>query len=237
MNTNLRLAFSLFLLFIASTSFGQKQYVIQDLESWSHLGLDYKLNKKFKLGAEQQFRFQENSSKLQQFFTEVGAEYSPIKALEFGLRYRLISVRDYDNENVAILSNQDRFQLYTGYSHDIGRFDLKYRLAVQRRRDIFIGDAVDRDPTSKFRFRFDLGYNIKDWKWDPEISSEIFRFMKEESKTWDKFRFTIGTSRKFKDIGKLNLFYRIEKELTGTYPQTTYILGAGFTFKLAKNDK
>lgn len=237
MNTNLRLAFSLFLLLISSSGFGQKQYVIQDLESWSHLGLDYKLNKKFKLGAEQQFRFQENSSKLQQFFTEIGAEYSPIKPLEFGIRYRLISERDFDNENNPLLNNQDRFQVYAGYRHDIGRFDLKYRFAFQRRRDVFISDGLDRDPTPKIRLRFDLAYNIKDWKWDPEVSTEIFRFVKNDSKSWDKIRFTLSTSRKISDLGKLSLFYRIEKELNGTYPQTTYILGAGFTFKLAKNDK
>lgn len=228
----------LFLAFYIQSSFSQDgQWVTtRDLETWGSLKIKYKINKKWKIAIEEQFRFSNNSSELDNYFTELNTDYSFNKNVFGGIGFRYIRENDNVGETQGY-ENHTRLHFDLGYKHELQRFELEYRLRFQTKNELDISKEEGDYANNHLRFKVGLGYNIKKWKLDPEFSSEIFRhYEKGEENGFNKIRFTIGTKYKTKSFGNIGAFYRIERELNVNYPKTTFILGVKYTYTL-KNKK
>jgi hypothetical protein len=83
------------------------------------------------------------------------------------------------------------------------------------------------------RFKTSVGYNIKGWKLDPEISAELFNhFEKNEENGFDKYRLSIGTDYDLKKYGKINLYYQFEKELNTSNPSILNVIGLKYKYTI-----
>lgn len=229
--TNKKIWFSTLLvcmLFIAN-GFSQDENDTSDLENWTAINLKYKLNKKWSFDIEGQLRLKEDISEISEYFTELNTTYSISKGFKIGAGIRYIK----ENDNVGKIQGYEdhfRFHVDASYKHKINDFTLKYRLRYQNKNEL----GVDDYDNQHFRFKTSLEYNFKNWKLDPIISGEIYNHLeKGEENGFDKYRITLGTEYKFKEMGTLGLFYRIEKELNETIPETTNIIGLkySYTFK------
>lgn len=229
--------FILTLVFYSFIFSQQGEYVtIRDLESWGSLNLKYKINKKWKIGLEQQFRFSDNSSETDSYFTELSTDYSFSKNVFGGIGFRYLR----QNDNIGKIQgfeNHTRLHFDLGYQHEIKRINFEYRLRFQTKNELGKSKEEGDYANNHLRLKAVVGYNIKKWKLDPEFSGEIFRhYEKGEVNGYNKFRLTIGTKYKTKSIGKIGMFYRMERELNTSYPKTTNILGLKYTHTL-KNKK
>ena len=237
------LASTILLLSISMTA--QDSTVVRDLETWSKIGVEKRLlNNKLTLGLSQSFRFDNNSSSLDHFFTQFSGEFKLMKGLKLGAGYRLIrdgSKGDFDKEH--------RFQADLSYKHKLDRLTLSYRLRYTNRslRDITVAQGDYN--TSKYRLRVKAAYNIKNWKLDPYLSGELFyakgyhtvSYVENILEGYDisdfqKYRITLGTRYKTGKIGTLGMFYRLERQVASfpfSYNATTWnIIGLNYTFKL-----
>ena len=216
----------------------QDTIVVRDIETWTGISVEKKLfDKKITVSVDQEIRNNDNSSNLNVYFTEVGVEYEFLKNFIAGFGYRFI--KDKNKEN--IYKNKQRYNFDLNYNTKFQRFKLYSRLRYQRKNEFNSTDEAE----SKFRILLKGKYNIKDWKLDPYVSSEIFigkiyeNSFNEHSGKLDlqKMRFTLGTSYQIKNIGKLNMFYRLEHE-TGVFsniyniPVNTHIIGINYNFSL-----
>lgn len=211
-------------------SYSQDTILTRDLESWNTLGISKKIGKHFKVNLNQQFRFDDNSTHLAKYFTNLSADYKFNKHFSASLGYRFIREKD-EEEN--LFENQQRWNFDATYKHKLDRLSLSYRLRLQTRNDWGVTKAEGDESVNYMRLRLKAGYNIKNWKLDPYFTSEIFRKNKESiSPTFNNLRFTLGTSYKIKGFGNVGGFYRIERELGTTYPKTTYIIGLKLKYNL-----
>lgn len=221
--------FALNLLFFSNTNLAQTQGET-DWASWNSIQLDYELNKKWNLGLEGQFRLKENFSAVDEYFTELSAEYKLFKGFKIGTALRYI--RENDNKgNIQGYENHFRFHIEAKYKHKINDLKIGYRLRYQNKNELGIsydeGDFVNQN----LRFKTSLRYDFKDWKLDPKFAAEIFhRFQEGRDNGFNKYRLTFGTDYDFKKIGKLGLYYRVEKQLNVDFPDTTNILGLRYTY-------
>lgn len=236
----------IFILFISSLSFAQDSTVVSDFELWTGVSVKKSfLDKKLGLGLKQEFRFDENSSHLDAYFTDLNADYEIIKGFQLGLGYRFIR----NNKNSGY-KNEDRFYVDANYKHKLERFTLRYRFRFQYHDEIGQTKEEGDYPDTKFRLRIKAEYDIKKWKLDPYLSFEAF--FKRETSTFnyissitetervsgfEKLRFTLGTSYKMNDLMEIGAFYRIEQELKSyrnfyNTPATYYIVGINLTFNL-----
>lgn len=203
--------------------------VDKDWASWNTIEIEYKLNKKWIFGLEEQLRLKENISVVDEYFTELSAEYKVFKNFKLGggLRY----IRENDNQgNVQGYENHFRFNLDAIYKHEINDFTIGYRLRYQNKNELGVSSNEGDYANQNIRFKIATKYNIKDWKLDPKISAEIFnRFQEGNENGFNKYRLTLGTDYKIKSFGKLGVFYRIEKELNVDFPETTNIIGLKYT--------
>lgn len=226
------------LLFILANfnSFAQEEeydtIVIRDIESWHNIQFEYKFNKKFKVGISEQIRLDENSLKLDRFFTELELEYNFWKGFDLGAGYRFIT-----EQKKSGLSNGQRWNLDLAYSNKVNRFKFNTRIRYQSKIEF---PKTENDKENYLRLKLKIDYNIKDWKFDPYFTSEIFRTTNHTFKnSWDNYRFTLGTNYDFNKHHALSLFYGGEKELNVANPKTTFLFGLGYkyTLKHKKNDQ
>ena len=134
---------------------------LSDFETWNSLGIQKKLlDNSLTLSLSEEFRFKDNSSTMDQFFTEFGIKYKFFDHWSIGTGYRIIR----ENEGKDPNSKQKRWNTDLGFKHDIERFSLGYRIRYQNKS--YSGDSkYEGDiPVQKLRARLKVNYNIKNWK-------------------------------------------------------------------------
>ncbi|WP_075602446.1 DUF2490 domain-containing protein [Saccharicrinis aurantiacus] len=221
----------------------QDSQVTQDLEMWTSVAVQKKVfNNKLSLNLNQQFRFDENSSRLYEYFTRIKADYEIFNNLYLGAGYRFIKTGNSDKG----FSTEYRFNTDITYKQKIDRIRLSYRLRYQNRTN-----AKNKDLSNKkYRFRLKLDYNIKNWKYDPFFASEIFYAKKDYNESYidevkdyntisdfQKIRFQVGTTKKTGKVGVVKIFYMLEYQFAdyqASYGNaiTTNNIGINYTFKL-----
>ena len=236
-----------FLAFLFSFSVAaQDSTVVSDFEIWGGLSLEKSfLEKKLDFKLTQEFRFDENSTHLDRFFTELEGRYEIFKGFNLGLGYRFI--RNRKNSGGV---NEQRIFAKMSYKHKMDRLSLSYRFMFQNHDEIGLSRDDGDDITKKYRLRIKATYNIKNWKLDPYLSVEGFFAQEhnginyvetitetEKISGFEKIRFTLGTKYKISKLLQLGAFYRVEQEMKsypGAYnsPATYYIGGLNLTFKL-----
>jgi hypothetical protein len=224
----------LFILSITISSIGYTQNN-NDFGSWSTLALEYKFNKKLSFGLEEQLRLKENISQIDEYFTEISTEYDLTKNFSIGAGARFI--KENDNEGkIQGYENHFRFQLDAAYKHKIDQFSLKYRLRYQNKNELGISTSEGDYANQHIRLKTSIGYNIKNWKLDPDFSAELFNhFEKNEENGFDKYRLSIGTDYDLKKYGKINLYYQFEKELNSTNPNSLNVIGLKYKYTFKNN--
>jgi hypothetical protein len=204
----------------------------KDWASWNTIGVEYKLNDKWSFGIEEQFRLKENFSAVDNFFTQLSADYEFFKGFEVGVGIRYI--RENDNKgNIQGYENYFRFQFDAKYKHKINNFKIGYRLRYQNKNELGVSYDEGDYPNQNIRFKTSIAYNFKNWNLDPKFSAEIFnRFQEGKENGFNKYRLTLGTDYKMKNFGKIGVFYRFEKQLNVDLPDVTNILGLKYIYSL-----
>lgn len=207
------------------------EYVeVQDFESWTSIALKFKAGKKWTFDLQEQMRLDNNSSEIKGFFTQIGTDVEIFKGFKTGLGLRFIN--RYDNEGSQQgWEHYFRYHLDVSYKHKIDRFTLKYRFRYQNLNEISLSRSEGDIPISYLRLKFQLGYNIKNWKLDPFVSGELFNH-RENGINYglSDYRITVGTNYKMKNFGKLGIYYRYEKEISDYYPKTSNVLRIKYTY-------
>jgi len=231
------------LLLVASVANAQDSTLTRDLETWTSVGGQKKLlDKKLNLSGQLQFRLDDNTSRLYQYFVNIGGDYEIVKGLKLGAGYRFIK----DGNKTKGFDTEHRFNVDLGYGHKVDRLKLNYRLRYQSRSN----SAVANSPTSKYRLRLKADYNIKKWKYDPFFATEFFYANETETinyveeitevnavKGMQKYRLQVGTKFKTGKVGTFKIYYMLEHQFAnyGTsygIPVNWNIIGLNYTFKL-----
>lgn len=207
---------------------------IRDLESWTSAKLKYRHSNKLDFSLEQQLRLKDDASTVDQYFTEFTVGYDILKPLNLAVGARYVK----ENDNVGKIQGYEthfRWNTDLTYKHSIERFDLKYRLRYQNKDELNVTELEGDTATQTARLKVGMDYNIRNWKFDPNLSAEIFNRL-SNNEGFNRIRLTLGTSYAFKKAGELGAFYRYEKQLMAENPKTTNIIGIKYQYTL-KRDK
>ena len=88
------------------------------------------------------------------------------------------------------------------------------------------------DTKEDLRFKLEANYNIKNWKFDPEVSGELFNSLDAYSEGLTSYRLSIGTTYRMKKIGKIGLYYLYEKELKDFEPGAVDVFAFKYTYSI-----
>lgn len=230
--------FKIMLLFfgiLPALAFSQstKTYVIRDVESWTGIAIKYDYSKKLTLGLSENMRLEHNSGQLQQHFTEMSVKYEWLKNWFLVPELRL-GFRNSDETSQFY----NRVFLSSNYKLKMDRITVNPRIAYQRRSVSAADSAIANDIGISYRYRLGFGYNVKNWKLDPELSFELFRnATAKNGPEFSKYRLKLSTDIEISKKWELGVFYAFEHELNASYPLNLSIVGVKLNFSTKKNKK
>jgi hypothetical protein len=196
-----------------------------DAGLWTNATIEKKINKDLDLVFTEEFRFNENVTQLESFFSDFGAEYSIIKGLKTGLFYRFINKRNLDGS----YSQAHRFYGDVSYKRKLKRFEAGYRVRLQiQYRDVNRSETGNV-PDWYIRQKLHFGYNTRS-RFDPYLDGEIWYKVGPEWYGFDNIRISAGSTVRITKNHSLDLAYIYQQEFNVANPVTDFIFFVGYKF-------
>jgi hypothetical protein len=199
----------------------------KDAGLWISVSFEAKLVKKLTFNISQEFRFNENISELGIIFTDAGVEYKLNKHFQVAFDYRYIKKRMVDDFYIT------RHRLYADikYEKKIKPIQIQVRTRFSNYAEFSHG-SDGRNPEFYLRNKLSLKWDLeKEYK--PYISIELFSPLNyPRYSAFDNIRTTAGIEYDFTKHHKVDLYYMIQKELNVSHPETDFIVGLGYYYKL-----
>jgi hypothetical protein len=200
----------------------------KDAGLWTSFSFEAKVVKKLTGSLEQGFRFNENISELGQIYTEAGVEYKLSKHFGVAASYRFIQKRKVED----YYSYVNRFAIAVKYDKKWKPYQLKLKSSLQ---DEYADNGRAPDGgIPEYYWRNKLIFSREFEKpYSPYISVELFSPLNYPQNYFiDKLRISAGVEYAFSKHQKIDLFYMIQKEVNVSHPETDFILGFGYAYKL-----
>ena len=215
MKRNLHIVGLLCLAFIITDSLVAQQ---MDFQLWTSAGISKEFSKKFTVGGQFQTRLNQNVSRVNTTFGELGAKYSLSDWYKVGANYRFGSKGSGLNQRVDF-ENTFRIKL------DGERFYL--RILVQR--DFYRNTIEDNNLRFRLKYQHKFGKKFKGY-----VAGEYFYAWEYSDgfSNWKRQRYTGGFEYEFKKKSFIELFYRYQGDMNQARPDQDYIFGIGYKLEL-----
>jgi hypothetical protein len=200
----------------------------QDAGLWTSVNFETKLVKNVSATVSEELRFNENITELGAAFTDVGLNYKLNKHFQFAVNYRFTQRHRTDN----YYSFRHRFYVDIKYSKKFKPFEFSFRTRLQDQY-ADIGRAADGGvPEYYLRNKLSMKWDLNK-PYTPYISLELFSLLNyPRSYAFNGMRTAAGVEYAFSKHHKVDLYYMIQKELNVSQPETDFIVGLGYYYKL-----
>ncbi|MCA6363180.1 MAG: DUF2490 domain-containing protein [Bacteroidetes bacterium] len=203
-----------------------------DLRSWNTFSINYDLTKKLTLNFDQELRLQDNLTRINQLYTNIGATYKLNKYVRVAGVYRFIA--RYKEDNTFGLRNRFYGDLIVKLRP--GRFTYVYRARLQYEwRGAGYGKEYGRVPEIYWRNLFKASYKVNDIV-SPYLATEI-RFQLQNPRIpyhngFDRSRFTGGVDLQVTKNSTFGVYYLLQKEWNVIDPETLHVIGLEYSISL-----
>lgn len=229
--TVIRLLATLFIAVFAVSAEAQEW----DFLSWHRVKVGGDLTKKLGLSVEQQLRLANNSSSIEQTFTELGLEYDLPKGFEISAAYRL----SWSPEKDGSYSDGHRYNIDVSYGQNFWKLKAKLRARFQHKPSPYEFNDRREPDDSPMYVRTKLAVSYRDLKdWTPGLEFEIyFRTDNPKDNGIGKLRYRAFLDYDLPKRQELSLFYMLETDHTGDIPQFASIVGINYSFEWKRPKK
>jgi len=222
-----------FFVFILSTVLNAQ---IQDAQLWTSAALKTDITDDLTVGYEMCTRFNKNVTSLDNYYNELGAEYSIIKGLGVGIDYRFSKK---NKENYFETVHRFCFNASYGYKFDDLGLKVKFRARYQIpfNRIGVVNENIYPDTKNTLRFKLSLDYVPVNFKmFQPFMSFEIYKGVKPVNiyNAIDSYRFAIGATLDLPKRHSVDLYYMLEKEYRAAQ-YLNHIWGIQYNYELFKD--
>ena len=189
-------------------------YSQKDAELWAGISAEKELSKKSVFGLALESRFNDNATRLDNYFVAPEFSYEFTDFYEVTAGYRFGKWLD-----IA----QQRVQLDQTFTYEKLRHTYFFRLRWQR--------TFERTELPSDKVRFKAGYRFEpNSSWRFGISFEQFNAIYNYKSNWlnDELRFTADVRYSINKSQDISLFYRYEIDQSVSYPEMRFILGCSY---------
>jgi len=203
---------------------------------WNTFSIEKELSKKFSVGLDEEIRLQDDYSRLNLLYTNVGVSYKPLKRLKIGLTYRLIEKLQDDKFNF-----RHRLMLDLSYKYKIRWLTFYYRSRLQSEIKDFNSTGQEKKPEWFWRNKFEIKYLFKN-KYSPNCGVE-FRYQIKNPKHpeydngWRRARLFGGLDYYINKNNVIGLYYLVQREYNLLDKNNLNILGIQYSLTLPYKQK
>ena len=201
---------------------------VWDFGTWHALKVGGELTKDLSLSVEQQLRLDENSTRINETFTELGLGYDLPKGFDISAAYRLA----WSPERDGAYSAQHRYNIDLGFSENLWKFKIKARGRFQHRpSQSLLNERLEPDD-SPIYVRIKLGIEYRKLKdWTPGFEFETFVRTDIPSEAGARrFRYRVFLDYDLPKRQELGIFYMLQTDHEGRIPEFTSTVGLSFSY-------
>jgi hypothetical protein len=206
-----------------------------DFSTWHKVVVKGELTKKISLSLEQQLRLQDNSSAIDETFTEIGLGYDLPKGFALSGAYRL----GWSPDNDGFYSNRHRYNIDLKYGRKIWKLQAKVRARFQHRpAKYLLNDRLEPNDSPAFaRIKLSVNYR-KLKKWTPGLEFETFiRLDSPIENRISRFRYRVFLDYDLPKRQELGLFYMIQTDFSGNAPEFVSSVGISYSYEWKRPKK
>ncbi|MBL4586496.1 MAG: DUF2490 domain-containing protein [Flavobacteriales bacterium] len=216
----------IFLLFAGGFSAKGQEW---DFLSWHKVQIGGELVKNFSLSVEQQLRLENNSSSVDETFTQIGLGYKLTKGLQLEAAYRF----SWSQTTDGTFRNRHRYNIDLNYGKKFGEFKAKLRARFQHRPSpsLFNERLKPEDSPIFVRLKLSLSYR-KLKKWTPGLAFETFIRVDDPNQNGArKFRYRVFLNRDLPKRQNLRVFYMLQTDHFGKTPKFLSVVGVSYSYE------
>lgn len=213
-------------------SYGQFAPSYEDAGMWNTFSADYALTKKTSAVFTQELRLNENYSRLNLLYTNIGLERNINKHIKTALVYRFINKLNDEN----YFDFRHRLMWDITAKQKIKRFTFAYRHRLQvEYRNIYTSET-GFVPEWYSRHKVDIAYQLNK-KLSPYFSAEtryqLFdprRVISQDQ--WHRIRLQAGFDYKLNKFSKVGMYYLVQRVFNVANIENIYITGLEYSISL-----
>lgn len=207
-----------------------------DFGIWSSVGVEKKLNKKWSLEGELEFRSKDNLKETGRWSAKIGGEYKLLKDVKIGAAYQFQYFHDLEYED---FQPRHRIMGTIQGKHKWGRFEFSLRERVQgtykddsdRIKSSGKIDSYKMDPEWTWKNRLKITYDIPKCKFEPSFSFETFyQLNNPDGNEFDGLRYTLALDYKFDKQNTFTVAGIYDDEMNVKDPVDRYVLQLGYVY-------
>ena len=195
-----------------------------DFGTWFCVAAKKKINKQFSLSLTEQFRFDENSTRLNVLYSDLGLSCKLNNYIKVTTAYRNI----YKSVEYQVFSYRHRIYGDFDFRYSISKLELKFRTRVEREIKQTILSEKDLLPENLNRNKLTASYRIN--KIEPFVSYELFIPFSNLGAELEKERYSVGAGYKISKNISCNVFYLLQRSLMPKFNRW-HVLGADLVFE------
>ena len=200
-----------------------------DFQAWPSLNANLEVFDNFTFHIEEEIRFHENLSLVDQQINDFGISYRFNKYFKTGLYYRI----EADWKNAEEYSWRKGFYGDISFRHKIDRFTLTYRIRLQSFRVERSEKEIEVRNGFRHRHKLSAEYNVKGIPLVPFVDVELFTdYTRRQQSMIKGVRTWIGMDYSINKIHTLTLKYGIDKEINTVDPLNAYIIALGYAIDI-----
>ena len=202
--------------------------VVRDLHLWTGAGIEKTWGKDWTLSLNEEIRFKQNISEINNYFTEAGLRYRISKnfALEGGYRFTR------DKKSGGTYETLTRYNLDLRYKGRLDFLTIYYRLRYQKEVEGFNLLDQTADYEKYVRHRIRIRYNDFQ-KIKPYVSAELFQLFRPEYYAGLEYiRVLGGFKYEAGKVGSFDFAFGFNRELSSIEPAMIYMFKINYTYEL-----
>jgi hypothetical protein len=142
-----------------------------------------------------------------------------------------------DNDDVGNKQGHEymfRYQFDAVFKQKIDRVMVSFRLRYQNKNQLGLSESEGDIPTEYTRYRMGLSYKVKPLKLNVKLFGEVFNEPRspEKNKGFNRHRYTLKLSRKFKNFGTLGIFYALQDDYSTPIKKSKSIVGLKYSYNI-----
>lgn len=229
--------FFFFILFYAVIAVNVSAQFVNDAGSWNTLTLQAPLHKKLLVNIDQEIRLNENISRLNQLFTQIGFNIKVKKWLRIEPSYRFISKLT----DVQTFSYRHRLSFDVILKQKISRLSISLRNRFQQEYQDYLSSENGIIPERFYRLRLQAEIPLKSYLsffYNIELRYQINVPGRNSmfNNRWHRIRNVLGLDYSFNEFNILSCYYLIQNEYDIVPINNQYILGFQYTYKFGSSD-
>jgi hypothetical protein len=199
----------------------------QDAAVWAYYEFEYKLRKHWYVHYKNQYRFNENVSRFDYTFFDVGLDYQPKKWVNISGAY-VFNLKNHLKRGVLF-----RHQVYANatFKHRFGDFRISSRNQIQSNiEDVFSAEEMDAQSLfyrNKIVLRW---YAHKKWRF--QATGEVYFRLGIRPPHEDyiyRQRYILGLTHRISKRDQIELYYLVQRQIRQRRPDYIYAIGVGYS--------